>query len=126
MTPVTSDHIRVTLIFGLSPGNAFQPPQTVLGSMVRVDWDTGVAPYEYYREKAWQAHNCLAYLAEETVFTQDRMFLARKLRSVATELTRAADALDETIDDAIKFFDEDKNQAALDYAKTFGLKKDSA
>ena len=71
VTPVTSSHVRVTLIFGLrwgrvsrvtilsrvtcsSPANAFQPPLTILSSMTRVDWATGVAPYEFYREKAWQ------------------------------------------------------------------------
>ena len=37
-----------------SPANAFQPPLTILSSMTRVDWATGVAPYEFYREKAWQ------------------------------------------------------------------------
>ena len=41
VTPVTSDHTRVTLIFGLSPANCFQPPLTILSSMIRVDWATG-------------------------------------------------------------------------------------
>ena len=48
---------RVTILSRVtcsSPANAFQPPLTILSSMTRVDWATGVAPYEFYREKAWQ------------------------------------------------------------------------
>ena len=48
---VTCHVSRVTCC---SPANAFQPPLTILSSMTRVDWATGVAPYEFYREKAWQ------------------------------------------------------------------------
>ena len=83
-----------------SPANAFQPPLTILSSMTRVDWATGVAPYEFYREKAWQVSHvyivtcnnvkcndvtcqtshALAHLAEETRFTKSGEVLARKLR----------------------------------------------
>ena len=83
----------------------------------RVDWATGVAPYEFYREKAWQCSQALAYLAEETQFTNNREKLARKLRSVVAELTRAADLLDGVTDDTITFFDENKNKEQKDYAK---------
>ena len=117
VTPVTSDHVRLTLIFGLSPANAFQPPLTILSSMIRVDWATGVAPYEFYREKAWQASHALAYLAEKTTFTQSGEQLARKLRSVTAELGRAADLLDGTTVDTITFFDETKNKEEMDYEK---------
>lgn len=105
VTPVTSNHIRMTLIFGFTPANAFQPPLTILNTMKRVDWASGVAPYEFYREKAWQASQALAYLAEETKFTLQGDTLANKLRSVTAELTRAADLLDGTTDDTITFFD---------------------
>jgi len=117
VTPVTSDHTRVTLIFGLSPANAFQPPLTILSSMIRVDWATGVAPYEFYREKAWQTSNALAHFAEVTPFTKDGSKLASKLRSVATELIRAADLLDGTTEDTITFFDENKNKEEMDYER---------
>jgi len=117
VTPVTSDHIRLTLIFGLSPANTFQPPLTILSSMIRVDWATGVAPYEYYREKAWQASHALAYLAKRTTFTLSGEELARKLRSVTAELERAADLLDGTTVDTITFFDETKNNEEMDYEK---------
>jgi len=117
VTPVTSDHTRVTLIFGLSPANAFQPPLTILSSMIRVDWATGVAPFEFYREKAWQMSNALAYLAEETLFTRNGETLSKKLKSVATELTRAANLLDGTTEDTITFFDETKNKEEMDYEK---------
>ena len=117
VTPVTSDHTRVSLIFGLSPANAFQPPLTILSSMVRVDWATGVAPYEFYREKAWQASHALAHLARETVFTRDGAVLATKLRSVTTELLRAAALLDGSKEDTITFFDETKNKEEMDYEK---------
>ena len=117
MTPVTSDHVRLTLIFGLSPANAFQPPLTILSSMIRVDWSTGVAPYEFYREKTWQASHALAYLAEKTKYTGSGVELARKMRSVIGELVRAADLLDGTTQDTITFFDETKNKEQMDYEK---------
>ena len=88
MTPVTSNHVPVTLIFGLSPADAFQPPLTILDTMTKVDRENGVALYEFYREKAWQACNALAYLAEQTEFTLSGEQLARKLRSVLGELGR--------------------------------------
>ena len=110
VTPVTSNHVRVTLIFGLSPANAFQPPLTILDTMIKVDRENGVAPYEFYREKAWQASNALAYLAEETEFTLSGEQLARKLRSVLVELARAADLLDGTTQDTITSFDETQNK----------------
>jgi len=117
VTPVTSDHVRLTLIFGLSPANAFQPPLTILSSMIRVDWATGVAPYEFYREKAWQASHALQHLAEKTTFTRSGQDMARKLRSVIGELVRAADLLDGTASDTITFFDETKNREEMDYEK---------
>ena len=110
VTPVTSNHVRVTLIFGLSPANAFQPPLTILDTMTKVDRENGVAPYEFYREKAWQASNALAYLAEQTEFTLSGEQLARKLRSVLAELARAADLLDGTTQDTITSFDETQNK----------------
>jgi len=115
VTPVTSNHTRITLIFGLTPANAFQPPLTILSTMVRVDWAKGVAAFEFFREKAWQTSNALAYLAEETLFTQHGESLSRKLRSVATELNRAANLLNGTTDDAITFFDEIKNKEEIDW-----------
>merc|ERR1712133_43584 len=117
VTPVKSDHTRVTLIFGLSPANAFQPPLTVLSSMVRVDWATGVAPYEFYREKTWQASHALSFLAQQTSFTTSGTDLARKIRSVSQELTRAADLFDGSASDTITFFDETKNKEEMDYEK---------
>ena len=78
--------------------------------MMEVDRENGVAPYEFYREKAWQASNALAYLAEETEFTLSGEQLARKLRSVLGELARAADLLDGTTRDAITAFDETRNK----------------
>jgi len=117
VTPVTSNHVRQTLIFGLTPANAFQPPRTIYSSMVRVDWASGVAPYEYYREKAWQLSQALAHLAEKTTFTKDTKLLAQKLRSVREELTRASDLLDGTQTDVISFFDEVKGEEQQDYVK---------
>ena len=76
-----------------------------------------MAPYEFYREKAWQCSHALAYLAEETQYTTNRETLARKLRSVVAELTRAADLLDGITDDTITFFDENKNTEERDYQK---------
>ena len=101
-SPIPANHVsRVTILPRVtccSPANAFQPPLTILSSMTRVDWATGVAPYEFYREKAWQeshvyqnimsrvyyitcqTSHALAHLAEETRFTKSGYVLARKLR----------------------------------------------
>jgi len=117
VTPVTSDHTRVTLIFGLSPANAFKPPLTIFGTMVRADWATGVAPYEFYREKAWQTSNALAHFAKMTPFTKDGSILASKLRTVTTELIRAADLLDGTTEDTITYFDANKNKEEVDFER---------
>jgi len=117
VTPVTSNHVRQTLIFGLTPANAFQPPRTIYSSMVRVDWASGVAPYEYYREKAWQLSQALAHMAETTTFTTDTQLLARKLRCVREELTRALDLLSGEETDVISFFDEVKGKEQQDYVK---------
>merc|ERR1712215_538721 len=88
VTPVTSDHVRVTLIFGLTPANVFQPPMTILSTMTKVDG--GLALYEFYREKAWQTSHALSYLAQQTNFTLSGEILPGKLRSVIQELNRAA------------------------------------
>ena len=117
MTPVTSDHTRVTLIFGLSPANVFQPPLTILSSMIRVDWSTGVAPYEFFREKSWQCAQVLTHLALETSFTRSGADLGRRLRSVSAELSRAADLLEGVTDDTITYYDENKNREEMDYDK---------
>ena len=85
--------------------------------MIRVDWATGVAPYECYREKAWQASHALAFLAQQTSFTLSGVELARKIRSVTQELTRAANLLDGSTSDTITFFDETKNKEEMDYEK---------
>merc|ERR1719430_1971661 len=108
VTPVTSDHVRLTLIFGLSSANAFQPPMTILTTSINVD-GREVAQYEFFREKAWQASHALAYLAQGTTFTQRGEKLARKLRSVAEELARAADLIAGTAVDGNIFFDETSN-----------------
>jgi len=117
VTPVTSHHVRQTLVFGLTPASAFQPQRTIHSSMVRVDWATGVADYEFYRAAAWQCSQALAHLAESTTFTRDARHLATRLRSVTSELARAADLLDGTSSDVISFYDEVKGEEEEDYAK---------
>ena len=85
--------------------------------MVRADWATGVAPYEFYREKAWQTSNALAHFAKMTQFTKNGSILASKLRTVTTELIRAADLLDGTTEDTITYFDANKNKEEVDFEK---------
>ena len=47
-----------------------------------------------------------------------RAELATRLRSVTAELTRAAELLEESREDTITFYDEDKGSEASDYARS--------
>jgi len=121
VTPVTTDTVRTSLIFGLTPANAFQPPRTILDTMRTVDFDTGISDYEYFREKAWQLSHVLAHLAKKTPFTRDGKELARKMNPVIKELRRAVSILDSAQTDAIQFYDEDKGTTKKDENDSFGF-----
>ncbi len=60
---------RISLIFGFAPANSFQPPKTILQTMVKVDSRMRMARYEYFREKAWQGMNCLKYYVDEVKYS---------------------------------------------------------
>ena len=61
VTPVTNNIIRISLIFGYAPANAFQPPKTILKTFQKVDQTLKMANYEFFREKAWQTMHCLKH-----------------------------------------------------------------
>ena len=61
VTPVTNKIIRISLIFGYAPANAFQPPKTILKTFQKVDQTHKMATYEFFREKAWQTMHCLKH-----------------------------------------------------------------
>ena len=69
VTPVTNDALRISLIFGYAPANAFQPPKTILKTMQKVDQIHQMANYEFFREKAWQGVYCLKHFTENTTYT---------------------------------------------------------
>ena len=54
VTPVLSDHRRISMIMAYTPANAYQPPKSVLSTMRRVDQVHHLGDFEFFREKAWQ------------------------------------------------------------------------
>jgi len=119
VTPVLSNTVRISTTHCLTPRNAFQPPKTLLATMMTCDHDTGIAPYEYYREKTWHISHVLSHFAKNTPFSADGTVLGAKLRPVIEELTRAANILDSTQSDAQGYFDEEKGSTEVDENKTF-------
>jgi len=117
VTPVTNSVVRISMIFGYAPANCFQPPKTILKTFQKVDQTHKMAEYEFFREKAFQAQNCLKHYVDKIPYTQDKHDLGVKLRVVAQELMRAADLLQDKDDDTIKNFDESKGKIATDFNK---------
>jgi len=115
VTPVTNNIIRISLIFGYAPANAFQPPKTILKTFQKVDQTHKMANYEFFREKAWQMQHCLKNYVETIPYQQSGEVLGDKLRVVAQELMRVADLLQDKEDDTIKNFDESKNKIATNF-----------
>jgi hypothetical protein len=103
------------LIFGYGPANSFQPPKTILRTMQRVDVVHQMATYEFFREKAWQGMHCLKHFVEAVPYTTNGAILGEKIRTVADELMRSADLLEEKSDDTINVFDELKDRIEQDY-----------
>lgn len=117
VTPVTNKIRRISLIFGYAPANAFQPPKTILKTFQKVDQTHKMANYEFFREKAWQSMHCLKHFVDTVPFTTSGDALGDKLRSVAGELIRAANLLQDKEDDTIKIFDEVKKCLEVNYDK---------
>jgi hypothetical protein len=115
VTPVTNNIIRISLIFGYAPANAFQPPKTILKTFQKVDQTLKMANYEFFREKAWQTMHCLKHYVDAVPYMQSGEVLGDKLRVVAQELMRAADLLQDKEDDSIKNFDESKNKICKNF-----------
>lgn len=117
VTPVTNIMTRVSLIFGYSPANAFQPPKTILKTFQKVDQIHKMANYEFFREKAWQGQQCLNHFVDTIHYTTNGDYLGEKLQSVAKELQRAANLLMEKEDDTIRIFDEVNGRVEVNYDK---------
>ncbi len=54
VTPVLSQHRRISMIMAYAPANAYQPPKSVLKTMRMVDRVHNLSDFEFFREKAWQ------------------------------------------------------------------------
>ena len=65
--PVSSP--RISMVMAYSPANVFQPPKSVLGTMVRVDQVHQLGRYEYFREKAWHCSQVLKGYTETVKYT---------------------------------------------------------
>ena len=57
------------MVMAYSPANVFQPPKSVLGTMVRVDQVHQLGRYEYFREKAWHCSQVLKGYTETVKYT---------------------------------------------------------
>ena len=60
---------RISMVMAYSPANVFQPPKSVLGTMVRVDQVHQLGRYEYFREKAWHCSQVLKGYTETVKYT---------------------------------------------------------
>ncbi len=57
------------MIMAYASANPYQPPKTVLQSLIRVDKVHNLAEYEYFREKAWQCCHALKGYTENVKYT---------------------------------------------------------
>jgi len=114
VTPVRyAKEDRLSFVMAFQPSNAFQPDKTVLDTWKRFDHNTGSAPYEYFRLKAWKLSHILKSYVEQTPFTRDADSMTEKLEAVTQELQRTIGLLTGTESDTIGFFDENKGKYRL-------------
>ena len=69
VTPVHSEHIRISMIFGFAPACPYQPLKTILDTMRKLDGKHKLGDYEYFREKCWQLRNCLDHYVNTVEYT---------------------------------------------------------
>lgn len=108
VTPIKSNTVRTVVIFCFTPANVFQPDKMVLQTYIQEDRPVGnrSGVYEFFRGKAWVCGNALVGMAKVVPYTEDGKVMADRLRSVAEELNRCADLVEEKTNDTIGFFDE--------------------
>jgi len=108
VTPIKSNNVRTVVIFCFARANVFQPDKMVLQTYIQEDKPAGNKSgiYEFFRGKAWVCGNALVGMSKVIPYTEDNVSMADRLRSVAEELNRCADLIEEKTNDTIGFFDE--------------------
>jgi len=122
VTPVHSNHVRISMIFGYAPANPFQPQKTILDTMRKLDTKHQLGDYEYFREKCWQMRNCLDHYVNEVKYSTDGEKFGKMLRAVASELIYSADVLEGIRSDRFKVLDECTGKLAESFNKLSGNK----
>lgn len=120
VTPVQSNHVRISMIFGYAPSNPFQPQKTILDTMRKLDTKHKLGDYEYFREKCWQIRNCLDHYVNQVEYSTDGEKLGGILRAVASELIYCADVLEDIRSDRFKVLDECTGKLAESFNKLSG------
>jgi len=117
VTPIESLKKRTVIVFCFTPANVFKPDKIVLQTYIQEDKPLGnkCAVFEFFRGRAWACGNALIGMTKKTAYTEDGEKLAERLRSVAHELSRCADLVEENANDAIGFFDESKGVYEEEY-----------
>jgi len=119
VTPVRSDTQRVVVVLAFCAANVFQSDKMVLQTYIQEDRPSGNRSglYEFFRGKAWVCGNALVGMSKVIPYNEDGKMMANRLRSVADELQRCADLVEEKTNDTIGFFDESKKQFEDDWLK---------
>ena len=107
------------VILAFARADVFKPDKMVMQTYVQEDKPRGNKSglYEFFRGRAWVCGNVLTGMSRVVTYTEDEDQLAARLRSVAEELKRCADLVEETTNDTIGFFDESKNKFEEDWIK---------
>lgn len=126
VTPVQSNHVRISMIFAYSPANPFQPQKTIVDTMRKLDSKHKLGDFEYFREKCWQMRNCLDHYVNTVPYSNDGVQMGEKLRAVASELTHCADVLQGVRSDAFKVLDEMAGKLTEEFNKLSGTDSDSS
>jgi len=119
VTPIKSSKPRTVVIFAFCPANVFKPDKMVMQTYVQEDRPRGNRSglYEFFRGKAWVCGHALVGMAKVVPYTEDGLRLSERLRSVARELERVADLVEERSNDTIGFFDESEGKFEEDWIK---------
>jgi len=120
VTPVESDHVRISMIFAYAPANPFQPQKTILDTMRKLDSKHKLGDYEYFREKCWQVRNCLDHYVNTVEYSNDGKQFGEKLRAVASELMFYADIMQGNRSDKFLVLDEYTGKLTKEFNKLSG------
>jgi len=119
VTPIRSSLKRTVVILAFARADVFKPDKMVMQTYVQEDKPRGNKSglYEFFRGRSWVCGNALMGMTRVVPYTEDGEQLATRLRSVAEELKRCADLIEEKTNDTIGFFDETKNKFEEDWIK---------